>query len=30
MGLSFRKSIKIGKNTRLNISKTGGIGMQEL
>lgn len=27
MGLSFRKSIKIGKNTRINLSKTGGIGI---
>lgn len=27
MGLSFHKSIKIGKNTRLNFSKTGGIGI---
>ena len=27
MGLSFRKSIKIGKNTRINFSKTGGIGI---
>lgn len=27
MGLSFRKSIKIGKNTRINLSKTGGIGV---
>ncbi|WP_297429279.1 DUF4236 domain-containing protein [Clostridium sp.] len=27
MGLSFRKSIRIGKNTRINFSKTGGIGL---
>ncbi|WPC42944.1 DUF4236 domain-containing protein [Clostridium sp. JS66] len=27
MGLSFRKSIKIGKNTRINLSKSGGIGV---
>jgi hypothetical protein len=27
MGLSFHKSIKIGKNTRLNFSKNGGIGI---
>ncbi|KZL88699.1 DUF4236 domain-containing protein [Clostridium magnum] len=27
MGFSFRKSIKIGKNTRINFSKTGGIGI---
>ena len=27
MGLSFRKSIKIGKNTRINLSKTGGVGI---
>jgi ABC-type multidrug transport system fused ATPase/permease subunit len=27
MGLSFRKSFKIGKNTRINLSKTGGIGI---
>lgn len=27
MGLNFRKSIKIGKNTRINFSKTGGIGI---
>lgn len=27
MGLSFRKSIKIGKNTRINFSKLGGIGI---
>lgn len=27
MGFSFRKSIKIGKNTRVNFSKTGGIGI---
>ncbi|MBY6996506.1 DUF4236 domain-containing protein [Clostridium botulinum] len=27
MGLSFRKSIKVGKNTRVNLSKTGGIGL---
>jgi hypothetical protein len=27
MGLSFRKSIKIGKNTRINLSKNGGIGI---
>lgn len=27
MGLSFRKSIKVGKNTRINLSKTGGIGI---
>lgn len=26
MGFGFRKSIKIGKNTRINLSKTGGIG----
>ncbi len=26
MGISFRKSIKVGKNTRINISKKGGIG----
>lgn len=27
MGLTFRKSIKIGKNTRLNLSSKGGIGI---
>ncbi|NFE02460.1 DUF4236 domain-containing protein [Clostridium botulinum] len=27
MGLSFRRSIKVGKNTRVNLSKTGGIGL---
>lgn len=27
MGLSFRKSIKIGKNTKINLSKNGGIGV---
>lgn len=27
MGLSFRKSFKFGKNTRINLSKTGGIGL---
>lgn len=27
MGLNFRKSIKLGKNTRINLSKTGGIGI---
>lgn len=27
MGLSYRKSIKLFGNTRLNLSKTGGIGM---
>lgn len=27
MGLSFRKSIRLGKNVRLNFSKTGGIGI---
>lgn len=27
MGLSFRKSIKVGRNTRVNLSKTGGIGL---
>ncbi|GKX65824.1 DUF4236 domain-containing protein [Inconstantimicrobium mannanitabidum] len=27
MGLSFRKSIKLTKNTRINLSKTGGIGI---
>lgn len=27
MGMSFRKSIKVGKNTRVNLSKTGGIGL---
>ncbi|ERJ13888.1 DUF4236 domain-containing protein [Haloplasma contractile] len=26
MGVSFRKSIRIGKNTRINISEHGGIG----
>lgn len=26
MGLSFRQSIKLGKNTRINLSKGGGIG----
>lgn len=27
MGLSARKSFKIGKNTRINLSKNGGIGI---
>lgn len=27
MGLSFRKSFKIGKNTRINVSKKGGLGV---
>ncbi|CAG7839912.1 hypothetical protein CLOHAE12215_01328 [Clostridium haemolyticum] len=27
MGLNYRKSFKIGKNTRVNVSKTGGIGI---
>lgn len=27
MGLSFRKSIKIGKNTRINLSSKGGVGI---
>jgi len=27
MGISFRKSFRIGKNTRINISKNGGIGL---
>lgn len=27
MGLSFRKSIRLGKNIRLNFSKNGGIGI---
>ncbi|HDI3053820.1 DUF4236 domain-containing protein [Clostridium botulinum] len=27
--LSFRKSIKIDKNTRINLSKTGGIVHQQ-
>jgi hypothetical protein len=27
MGLSFHKSIKVGKNTRINLSKHGGIGV---
>lgn len=27
MGLSFRKSVKLFGNTRLNFSKTGGIGI---
>lgn len=26
MGISFRKSIKIGKNTRINLSSKGGVG----
>lgn len=26
MGFSFRKSIKIGKNTRINLSSKGGVG----
>ncbi|GAB6170299.1 hypothetical protein JCM1393_27590 [Clostridium carnis] len=27
MGFSFRKSIKIGKNTRINLSSKGGVGI---
>ncbi|QVK16866.1 DUF4236 domain-containing protein [Mycoplasmatota bacterium] len=27
MGISFRKSFRIGKNTRINFSKNGGIGI---
>ena len=27
MGFTFRKSIKIGKNTRINLSSKGGIGV---
>ncbi len=27
MGLTFRKSFKIGKNTRLNLSSKGGVGI---
>lgn len=27
MGITFRKSIKIGKNTRVNLSSKGGIGI---
>ncbi len=27
MGISFRKSFRIGKNTRINVSKRGGIGV---
>ncbi|SFA70346.1 DUF4236 domain-containing protein [Clostridium frigidicarnis] len=27
MGLNFRKSIRIGKNTRINLSRKGGIGI---
>ena len=26
MGHSFRKSFKIGKNSRINISRAGGVG----
>lgn len=26
MGLNFRKTYRIGKNTRINVSKGGGIG----
>lgn len=26
MGFTFRKSIKIGKNTRINLSSKGGVG----
>ena len=27
MGISFRKSYKIGKNTRVNVSEHGGVGI---
>lgn len=27
MGFTFRKSIKIGKNTRINLSSKGGVGI---
>lgn len=27
MGFTFRKSIKIGKNTRVNLSSKGGVGI---
>ncbi|MCR1953184.1 DUF4236 domain-containing protein [Clostridium sp. DSM 100503] len=27
MGISFRKSIKIGNNTRINLSSKGGLGI---
>ena len=27
MGFGFRKSFKIGKNTRVNLSKTGKVGI---
>lgn len=27
MGFTFRKSIKVGKNTRINLSSKGGVGI---
>jgi len=27
MGISFRRSFKIGKNTRVNVSEHGGVGI---
>ncbi|MCD3254369.1 DUF4236 domain-containing protein [Clostridium botulinum] len=27
MGLNYRKSFKVGNNTRVNLSKNGGIGV---